>query len=524
MSEEDEDIWRLEIGDHTDGEDFLTPTWVGKAFGFFDHQRRQVDEVLALIELNIPSDVLDWDVHDDGVWIFKYPEVEVRIATDLDSSCFFCAPQVLDPNYTLNRTCIDPLRLRLRGIGQVEGLNMDKFYDFALIVLRILEETSATLSSEARSSEIKAWRASEVERWESVLDNPLGVDLSTIHDTAFHILRKTPEQICERICAPFRILHVESVLRHDLASRFFKSQSEIRQRLQAISNSSLAKCIPFDVRIDKHDEKIEYLTRSRLTFHGTQRHTVRSIVQYGFVKPGKQIGNTGQILEIRCGNTYGCGVYSSPFADFALSYTGQFGLPTSKADIPSLKLIVCATIMGRPAAVSRADNWREYSYAMDGADSHVGNNGHEYIVFDERQILPCYVIHLDWGAEEARKALESVPDDSSIWIEQNKNKKHPKLVKETIFPGDKEREKAAKQAAAAKWFPYGYGPATGTSLKIEEIGEVSDDEENYGEYQDEKIAEGGRKREQKLGMIKEGYERAVGKLSIFDEYFDAKYE
>lgn len=38
-------------------------------------------------------------------------------------------------------------------------------------------------------------------------------------------------------------------------------------------------------------------------------------------------------------------------------------------------------------------------------------------------------------------------------------------------------------AKPLKYFPYGYGAATGTSFVIEGVGEVDDDEEEYGEYQ-----------------------------------------
>jgi hypothetical protein len=51
------------------------------------------------------------------------------------------------------------------------------------------------------------------------------------------------------------------------------------------------------------------------------------------------------------------------------------------------------------------------------------------------------------------------------------------------FPAAKVARKEALKAAASKWFPYGYGPATETNFVIEEIGDVSDDEEEYGEYQ-----------------------------------------
>ena len=37
-----------------------------------------------------------------------------------------------------------------------------------------------------------------------------------------------------------------------------------------------------------------------------------------------------------------------------------------------------------------------------------------------------------------------------------------------------------------KHFPFGFGPATGTQFVIEEIGEASDDEEEYGEWQKDK--------------------------------------
>lgn len=50
-------------------------------------------------------------------------------------------------------------------------------------------------------------------------------------------------------------------------------------------------------------------------------------------------------------------------------------------------------------------------------------------------------------------------------------------------PWAKQAKKEALKAAASKWFPYGYGPATGSNFVVEDIGEVSDDEEEYGEFQ-----------------------------------------
>jgi hypothetical protein len=42
-------------------------------------------------------------------------------------------------------------------------------------------------------------------------------------------------------------------------------------------------------------------------------------------------------------------------------------------------------------------------------------------------------------------------------------------------------------ARASKYFPYGYGPATGSSFVVEDVGEIDDDEEEDGEYQKDRI-------------------------------------
>lgn len=73
--------------------------------------------------------------------------------------------------------------------------------------------------------------------------------------------------------------------------------------------------------------------------------------------------------------------------------------------------------------------------------------------------------------------------------------------------------KQAKKAAVSKWFPYGFGPATGTLFVIEEIGAVLDDE-NYGEYQGQRQEVGDEVRVGEAGTAKAG--------SWFDEYQSAR--
>ncbi|MCJ1391621.1 hypothetical protein MMC18_004485 [Xylographa bjoerkii] len=131
--------------------------------------------------------------------------------------------------------------------------------------------------------------------------------------------------------------------------------------------------------------------------------------------------------------------------------------------------------------MSREDNWREMSEPYPGSDSHVGNDGREYIVFNTGQVLPCYILHIDWRHN----------DDPMQFLAQQintrKSKQHPKLNSETLYPGDKKGMKQERMAQGSKFFAYGFGPVSGKNIAIEEVGDVDDDEEDYGDYQQNRI-------------------------------------
>lgn len=178
-------------------------------------------------------------------------------------------------------------------------------------------------------------------------------------DSIFDMLGKTPENICNMVPPKFRVLHIEKVVRRDLTQDFYAGVVKVRDQLQAFSPNHLRKCIPIDERpgtITK-EAMIDYLVKPRLTFHGTQRHVVPSIVQHGFLLPGDLNPLNDSQHGIRCGNTYGRGIYSSPSASFALSYSRNDATVTDISQYNGLKLIVCATTMGVSAQVSRDDNW-----------------------------------------------------------------------------------------------------------------------------------------------------------------------
>ena len=82
-------------------------------------------------------------------------------------------------------------------------------------------------------------------------------------------------------------------------------------------------------------------------------------------------------------------------------------------------------------------------------------------------------------------------------------------------PGARKAKKEALKAAAAKWFPYGYGPSTGTNFVIEEIGYVSEDEEEFGDFQ-------ALRAEQEKGVA-EIARRGGEKESWFDQYQTVRY-
>ena len=204
-----------------------------------------------------------------------------------------------------------------------------------------------------------------------------------------------------------------------------------------------------------------------MTFHGTQIHHVANIVRFGFLMPGAINPATGKRLEVRCGSTYGCGIYSSPSAEFSISYCNQEdGRPEVRN--PKIKILVCATLMGRAAQMYSSDNWRSQTQPYPNADSHIANEGNEYVVFSNMQIVPCYVIHFNRIEEKV-----SPTADTLLHL----------LGHGDEFGVGKEERKAALKMRAAKHFPFGFGTATGSRFTIEAVADGDSDEEEYGEYQ-----------------------------------------
>jgi len=172
------------------------------------------------------------------------------------------------------------------------------------------------------------------------------------------------------------------------------------------------------------------------------------------------------------------------FASTYTSYEHGQGNFTQAKDILGSRILVCAVLMGMPLGVDPAMARRVKGLLSPTATSHVSPDGYEYVVFDSAQIIPCYVLHCDYGASVARKEYEQMLQTPShlsnkAWIKQTRT---ARMVldqdDEMLYPTAVKAKTAAMKAAAVKYFPYRFGAAMGTPFVIEEIGEFDDDEES----------------------------------------------
>ncbi|KAI1402116.1 ADP-ribosylation [Hypoxylon fuscum] len=427
----------------------------------------------------------------DNEITFEHAELSLHVTT---GSYYPAVPVIWEVNnHTLPRQVVDELRAQLRRIVEDAATtnNLSRWreredeceygiFKPIMVVLELATQTRAHLRSWRQGTASKIQIKPPPKTYLPFKEKP--ASSMTTSDIAYQYLRKTPQKICSQIPPKYRILHVEEILRTDLAHKFREKQEKMKSELLEKSYAALRSCVPAQLRHSKRKEVfVEYMLKPRVTFHGTSRQNIPSIVHYGFIKPGERKPGTGEEHEVRCGATYGRGIYSSPDPNFALSYTDYLCHATKPNEFFGIKLLVCATLMGRSAYMTRDDNWRTQSKPYPGADSHVANRDLEYIVFDTAQILPVYVIHIDWGQDNIQYFID-LPCDPENFV-PTQTKSHPKLFKHDFFPGDVQRHKAATLARAAKYFPYGFGAATGSRFVVEEIGEVDEDDEEYGDYQ-----------------------------------------
>ena len=147
---------------------------------------------------------------------------------------------------------------------------------------------------------------SEVGQKSEIEESMFGIDPSSVqgHDLINSILGRTPEKISTHIPDTFRILHIESVIRRDLATRFLRRQAAVREELEELPLNILKGSMKRETRLElgkranEIQTLIDHLVTPELTFHCTREDLVPSIVRQGFLKPARE-------SDIRCGATYG---------------------------------------------------------------------------------------------------------------------------------------------------------------------------------------------------------------------------
>jgi hypothetical protein len=476
---------------------------------------------------------------------FKFTELILHVRPSktypvlLHTTEFFSVENLQLPRITcdelraaLHAVCDDALHTNTLSVWNArEDLDPFGIFKRAMLILQLAQRTEETLKEHrvalAARTNLGNARVSGVQV--NAVEQKAPSTTLSASEMARAILG-SPEDIAGMIPPYWRVLHVEEILRRNLANKFYAARDDLRQQLQKRSPQTLYK---FQPSTRRKGDAVESLVKPQLTFHGTTRAAVPSIVRHGFLKPGARLPpestEDADVHEVRCGSTYGRGIYSSPSPGFALSYSGEYCEPTSPSEFFGLKLIACAVLMGRAATMTRADNWRTQERPFPGSDSHVANNQMEYIVFESARILPVYVLHLDWGEGGNAQHLLHIPADPDDWTQAGCDRawwrRGARHRRKAACAGDRQRQREAVVARARKWFPYGFGPGTGASFAVEEVGYVSEDEEDYGQYQAVWATEEGHWERDGMGYwswFKAGHEEDQGAGKSVDEYGAAR--
>ena len=359
-----------------------------------------------------------------------------------------------------------PLHLSVTGISVPDAINITaSLTDLAetkrgsFQLFDLIEESRTMLNALQNDSTVEE---------DETIDSFCNVKFPHFSDAEPFMAGITLEMIARRLAdTNVKILHSELVLNPCLVSRFEKMSNFLSQEKYA--------------RV----KKVDYAS-IEVCFHGTQRKFIPNIISRGFVKPGDVMNDNGDILQIRCGSSYGQGIYTSPDPRYSMSYSdyseGDFGR------LPGEKLIVCGILRGRPYTFNEFN--RKCTSPYDDFDSHVSPSGFEYVVFNSAQLLPLYVLHVSSGDPNlssfwARRVQQGPP--VSLRAGFNAIESRNRTGIEEIDQSDADLTLSMKRKIltriARKHFPLGFGPATGDKFMVEEIGAVDEAEEDWGEYQ-----------------------------------------
>lgn len=125
------------------------PLWMNAPRDFYDVSAIASQRVFNLINRHKPHDVQGWNLQERR-YCFTFAAVEVQIEVLEDETRFLKPPLVVDTASSMHRKILDPLRRRLRKMAEKEAREIALLLDFAMMLLRLLEETSAAIAFQSK--------------------------------------------------------------------------------------------------------------------------------------------------------------------------------------------------------------------------------------------------------------------------------------------------------------------------------------------------------------------------------------
>jgi hypothetical protein len=155
-------------------------------------------------------------------------------------------------------------------------------------------------------------------------------------------------------------------------------------------------------RLNKGTSTNHDWVRWDIALHGTPEENVPGIVEHGFQLPNKD-GHKSRFQV-----NWGPGIYSSPYSTYALWYGNWIRNNVQIQRKEIVHIFVCAVNRGRRQYSCRGENRCKHRELMDGFGSHVSPDGNEWVVFDERRIVPLCVMRVQKTGRQWFCAWENI--------------------------------------------------------------------------------------------------------------------
>jgi hypothetical protein len=164
------------------------------------------------------------------------------------------------------------------------------------------------------------------------------------------------------------IEHIEPIVRTSLLEIFLETANQLRQ------------------------DNPEKDWRWDIAFHGTLPENISSIVEQGFKIPNQGLGSHKPRFLVN----WGPGLYCSPYGTYSYTYGHRWDYRDRGFNVigdpgAAVGIFLCAVLRGTAFNCSK-NRCRKYEGLQRGYDSHVCPSKNEWIVFDEKRIIPLCIM------------------------------------------------------------------------------------------------------------------------------------